>query len=53
MMQFGRGDAGGFRDLIDLRLLAPMATNMSDSAANHVVVGGCGVEWSEVGHPVG
>ena len=39
-MQFGRRDAGGFRDGLDLGLLAPMAADMADGAAHHVVIGG-------------
>ena len=52
-MQLGGADASGFRDLIDLRLLAPMATDVSDGAAHHAVVGGRGAERSKVGYPVG
>ncbi len=39
-MQFGRRDAGGFRNGFDLGLLAPMAADMADGAAHHVVIGG-------------
>ena len=42
MMQLGRRDAGGFGDLIDLRLGAPVAFDVSDGAAHDVVVGGGG-----------
>ncbi len=40
MMQFRRRDAGGFGDGFDLGLLAPMAADMADGAAHHVVIGG-------------
>ena len=40
MMQFGRRDAGGFRDLVDLGLRAPVAADMRDGATDDVVVGG-------------
>ena len=52
-MQLGRRDAGGFGDLLDLRLLAPVAADMGDGAAHDVVVGGGGVERREVGNAVG
>ena len=39
-MQFGRRDAGRFGDGLDLGLLAPMAADMADGFADHVIVGG-------------
>ena len=42
MVQLGRRDAGGFGDLLDLRLRAPVASDVSDGAAHDVVVGGGG-----------
>ena len=39
-MQFGWGDASGFGDGLDLGLLAPVAADVADGAAHHVVVGG-------------
>ena len=52
-MQFGRRDAGGFGDLFDLRLVAPMAADVGDGAAHDVVVGGGRVERLEVGNAIG
>ncbi len=40
MMQFGGRDAGGLGDGLDLRLVAPMVANMTDSAAHYLIVGG-------------
>ena len=40
VMQFGRRDAGGLGDGFDFGLLAPMAADMADGAAHHVVIGG-------------
>ncbi len=39
MMQLGRRHARGFGDLLDLRLVAPVAADMRDGAAHDVVVG--------------
>ena len=39
-MQFGRRDARRLGDGLDFRLLAPMAADMADGAAHHVVIGG-------------
>ena len=40
MVQLGRRDAGRFGDGLDLGLLAPMAADMADGAAHHLVIGG-------------
>ena len=49
VMQFGRRDAGGFGDLLDLRLLAPVAADVGDGAAHDVVVGGGGASGARSG----
>ena len=48
-MQLGRRDAGGLGDGLDLGLLAPVAADMADGAAHHVVVGGGIGERGQVG----
>src|SRR5690349_19197634 len=48
VMKFGRRDAGGFGDLLDLGLRAPVALDMGDGAANDVIVSGRGAERREV-----
>ena len=53
VMQFGRRDAGGVGDGLDLGLLAPVAADMADGAAHHVVVGGGSGERGRVGDTVG
>ena len=52
-MQFGRRDAGGFGDGLDLGLLAPVAADMADGLAHHVVVGGRGGERHRVQDTIG
>ena len=39
-MQLGRRHAGGFGDGLDFGLLAPMAADMADGAAHHLIIGG-------------
>ena len=54
MVQFGRRHAGGFGDGLDLGLLAPMAADMADGAAHHVVIGGgCGERPRDWAMPIG
>ena len=38
---------------LDFRLIAPMAANMADGAAHHVIVGGRFMEQGEIGDTVG
>ena len=52
-MQLGRGDARGLGDGLDLGLLAPVAADMADGAAHHVVVGGRIGERGQVGQSIG
>ena len=53
VVQFGWRDAGGFRDGFDLGLLAPMAADVADGAADDLVIGGGRVEWRRVGNAIG
>ena len=52
-MQLGRGDAGGLGDGLDFGLLAPMAADMADGAAHHVIIGGGFGEVLRIGNAVG
>ena len=52
-MQVGGGDAGGFGDDVDFRLRAPVAADMRDGAAHHVIIGGGGRQRREVGEAGG
>ena len=53
VMQLGRRDAGGLGDGLDFGLLAPMAADMADGAAHHVVIGGGFGQKRRVGNAVG
>ena len=53
VVQLGRRDAGGFGDLFDLRLRAPVAADVSDGAAHDVVIGGGGGQRHGIGYSFG
>ncbi len=53
MMQLGGADAGGFRDVGDLGLGAPIAADMRDGAPHHVIVGGGVGEPGGIGNAIG
>ena len=53
VMQLGRRDARGLGDGLDFGLLAPMAADMADGAAHHVIIGGRNGERGRVGDTVG
>ena len=53
MMQVGRRDAGGVGDRLDLGLRAPIAADMGDGAAHHVVIGRRGGQRGEAWEVLG
>jgi hypothetical protein len=53
MMQVGGADASGFRDVRDVGLRAPIATDVSNGAPHHIIVRGCVGERRKVGDAIG
>ena len=53
VMQFGRCDAGRLGNGFDFGLLTPMAADMADGLAHHVVVGGRSSERQRIWNAIG